>query len=122
MGHLAVGLGVGVAVAIGVGLWQKMSWLKLSSESRMSALRRRCALMEGLICFFIVVVLGGLDFDELVFDLLHRVQAKFLRFLRRLFFTTAAFAWLRLAKEEAKIHAEEKCIYRKWNPSEWFPY
>src|SRR5207248_7393614 len=32
-----------------------MSWLKVTSESRMSALRRRCALVEGLICFFTLV-------------------------------------------------------------------
>jgi hypothetical protein len=44
--------------------------------------------MEGLICFFIGAGLGRLNFDELVFDLLHRLQAKFLRFFRPLFFTT----------------------------------
>jgi hypothetical protein len=47
----AVEIGVGVGVGVGV-VWQKMSWLKVTSESRMSALRRRCALTEGLICFF----------------------------------------------------------------------
>src|SRR5215470_4530131 len=36
-----------------------MSWLKVTSESRMSALRRRCALMEGLICFFTSHVRGA---------------------------------------------------------------
>jgi len=50
---VAVGLGVAVAVAVAVGVaWQKMSSLKVTSESRMSAHRRRCASTKGLICFF----------------------------------------------------------------------
>ena len=58
LGHTdAVGLGVADGVPVGVGVWLKISWLKVISERRMRALRRRCALMEGLICFFIVVPL-----------------------------------------------------------------
>ena len=62
LGHTeAVGLGVADGVVVGVGVWQKSSWLKASSESRMSAFRRRCAFMGGSICFFMVVVIPGIS-------------------------------------------------------------
>ena len=48
----ALGLGVGVGVGVP---WQKTFSLKVTSETRMSALRRRYALKGGSICFFIVV-------------------------------------------------------------------
>src|SRR5262245_64558877 len=55
LGHTdAVGLGVADGVPVGVGVWQKMSWVKITSEIRMSAWRK-CALTERLICFFTVV-------------------------------------------------------------------
>jgi hypothetical protein len=76
LGHtVAVGLGdpvavgLGDAVAVGVGLWQKRSSLNVTSESRMNALRRRCALMGG----------SFMHIEVACIDPFQGVQGKFLK-------------------------------------------